>query len=164
MTRLEKSIVAFVAFVIIVAVFFFVTRPPASTPKQAVAILQGDPPPEGGGCSQCLGNNCYSAPCNMDCLPVGSGCETRVAGGAQQEYTPETKKNGGDYAEFSMQRVLKLNMAMEKAGVEIGDTVTRVNDIYAGSDLEFAKLVLKLPKGTRLSLWTSKGEKREVTL
>jgi hypothetical protein len=53
---------------------------------------------------------------------------------------------------------------MERAGVELGDIVIRVNGTYAGSDLEFAKLVLRLPEGTALLLWKSTGEKVEVKL
>lgn len=118
-----------------------------------------------GGCSQCLGNQCYAAPCNMDCRPVGDGCETIVAGGGEGGmYSPETKAANGDYAEFFMQGVIKNNNAMVKAGIKVGDVVERVNGIYAGSDLEFAKLVLHLPNGTVLKVKRSNGKTENITL
>jgi hypothetical protein len=144
-------IVCCVALLLLVVVVSIRNVPPKQQ-AQPVGLLQGDPPPQ-GGCSQCLGNNCYSAPCNMDCVPVGNGCETRIAGGAEQPYTRDTKANNGDYAEFYLQIVLKNNEAMEKAGVQYGDLVTRVNGVYAGSDEQFAKLVLSLPAGTKLQIF-----------
>lgn len=162
---IKKTLAVFLALafclLILGAVHFLMPARP-QTPQQILAF-QGDPPPQ-GGCSQCLGGNCYSAPCNMDCVPVGNGCETRVMGGAAAPYEPETKKANGDYAEFFMQRVVKNNEAMQAAGIEIGDTVVRVNGIYAGSDLEFANLVRTLPKGTTLTIWKMNGKRQDVTL
>jgi hypothetical protein len=134
-------------------VLFFATKVPSTTPPpQTIATFQGDPPPQ-GGCSQCLAGNCYAASCNLECRLLATGCETIVMGGAQQEYTPGMKASNGDYAEFYMQMVLKNNQSMQDAGIKYGDLITKVNGIYAGSDLEFAKLVLKLPKGTRLQVF-----------
>jgi len=165
MSKTKLSIIVAVVAVILAVMYFSLRSQSAPhADPQAFAALQGGDPPPSGGCSQCLAGNCYSAPCNMDCILLNPGCETRVMGGAQQEYTPDTRKSGGDYAEFLMQRVLKNNEAMQAAGVELGDSVIRVNGVYAGSDLEFAKLVLRLPKGTVLLLWKSTGEKVEVTL
>jgi hypothetical protein len=138
------------AFVLlIVAILLLLPKPQPETVKPFVSSQQTDP----GGRGQCLGNQCFSSPPNLECFPVGNGCETRVLAGAQQEYTPDTKAQNGDYAEFFMQTVAKNNLAMEKAGIQYGDVIMRVNGVYAGSDLEFAKLVLKLPAGTKLQIW-----------
>jgi hypothetical protein len=145
---------------LLVLVVSICNQPPKPGPHYA---LLSDPQTESGGRSQCLANNCYSAPPNLECRLVGDSCETIVMGGAQQDYSPEMKAKG-EHAEFFMQRVIKNNQAMQSAGIETGDMVTRVNGIYAGSDLEFSKLILSLPKGTKLSLWTNKGERKEVTL
>lgn len=163
MTKERIIFFAALALTVFIVVGVWSARTLLQPPQALIAVQGGDPPPQ-GGCSQCLGKQCYSAPCNMDCRPVGDGCETVVAGGAQQDYTPETKKNGGDYAEFFMQRVVKNNAAMEAAGIEIGDVITKVNGSYAGSDLEFAKLVLRLPRSTELTVWKSSGAKLNVTL
>jgi hypothetical protein len=162
MSKLKYIVITVIAAMIVAAVLIWLPKE-QTAPPQNIATFQGDPPPQ-GGCSQCLGGNCYSAPCNMDCVGPPPNCETRVMGGAQAEYTRETKAKGGDYAEFYIQRVIKNNSLMESAGVEIGDVIERVNGTYAGSDLEFAKLVLRLPKGTRLTVWTKAGERKEVAL
>jgi S1-C subfamily serine protease len=100
----------------------------------------------------------------MECRLLGTNsCETIIMGGAQAPYTPESK-SGGDYAEFLVQRVVKSNAAMAAAGIEVGDTIIRVNNVYAGSDLEFARLVLSLPKGTELTVWKQNGSRESITL
>lgn len=164
MKRFEKLWFAgscLVALVIAGLLFFWSPGNKPQAPDAQTLVAQSQ---EQGGCSQCLANNCYSAPCNMECILVGNGCETRVMGGAQAPYTPATREAGGDYAVFFMQRVIRGNSAMEAAGVIFGDTVVRVNGVYAGSDQEFAKLVLSLPKGTVLTVWKSTGELLDITL
>jgi hypothetical protein len=152
-------IIAGIVLVLAFAWFSLVSQSPTQV-KPLVAVQNNQ-----GGCSQCLGNHCYAAPCNLECRLVGDGCETIVmAGGMAGAYSPEVKANGGDYAEFFIQRVVRNNAAMEAAGIQLGDTVTRVNNIYAGSDLEFAKLVLSLPKGTVLTLLNKDSQQRNVTL
>jgi S1-C subfamily serine protease len=150
MNKLKKLTISIMLVAIVaLGITAYVNRPIDKVPQ----ALLSDPQSESGGRSQCLANNCYSAPANLECRLVGDSCETITMGGSAQEYTPDTKKNGGDYAEFYMQRVVKNNEAMAKAGIVIGDVIERVNGVYAGSDLEFAKLVLKLPKGTTLQAW-----------
>lgn len=107
-----------------------------------------------GGCSQCINGNCYSAPCNLECRIVGDGCETIVMGGSAKAYKQNRKvlEDNYDYAQFFMQRVERCNLAMTAAGISIGDTIERVNGVYAGSDEAFAKLVLRLPYGTLLTV------------
>ncbi len=129
-----------------------------------VAITYTLEAPANGGCEECYGNTCVQAPCNFDCKHHGTWCETFVMGGAQQEYTPETKLVDGDYAEFYIQRVMKNNKAMEAAGIKVGDTITHVNDIFAESARKFGELVIRLPKGTRLRVMKQNGEREEVRL
>lgn len=156
---------AFATFALLVIVVFFVVNKSGNettTPK----LLGGY-----GGCSQCLGNNCYQAPCNMDCNTSGDRCETVVMGGAQFEFNLDTKTQDGDYAQFNMGNsnssaaiVERNNAAMKDAGIAIGDKVLSVNGESAKTDLEFAKLVLKLPKGTKLTVQKASGEKADKTL
>jgi hypothetical protein len=119
-----------------------------------------------GGCSQCIANNCYSAPCNLECRLVGpDSCETIVMGGGMAgAYSPEVKAQGGDFAEFYLQRVVRNNAAMTAAGIEIGDTLTHVNNQWAESQLKFAELVLTLPKGTTFRGLKKDGSSFFVTL
>lgn len=158
MTKKQISVIAFLIFAaffggaILQAILEKTAEKREVTPPVALFSQQ-----EPGGCSQCLGKNCYSAPCNMECRLVGDGCETIVMGGGAAPYSPETKAADGDYAMFYLQRVIKNNEAMRVAGIEIGDTIERVNGDYAGSDLEFAKQVLTLPKGTVLRVWKRNG-------
>jgi hypothetical protein len=155
MTKGQKVFITacILALLAIVVVSVYNALPRKSHQPQPIAKLSQDP----GGCSQCIAKNCYAAPCNMECRLVGDGCETIVMGGAAQPYEPETKSRNGDYAEFYLQRVLRLNNAMRMAGIEVGDTIERVNGNYAGSDLEFAKLVISLPAGTILRVWKRNG-------
>lgn len=157
----RKIALLLAAFVLLVVVAYpFLPKSQPETAKPLISTQESEP----GGRGQCLGKQCYTSPPNLECFPVGDGCETRVLGGAQQEYTPETKSSNGDYAEFFMQTVAKNNLAMEKAGIQYGDVIKRVNGIYAGSDLEFAKLVLKLPTGTKLQVWRRVVKNENVAL
>jgi hypothetical protein len=160
MSKTKKLFIAAGIFCILAVVFFCI---PKSTP-QPQALLASEPALlNNGQRSQCIANFCYSAAPNLECKQYDGWCETIVMGLTAGDYDPTKKSTYTDLAQFFMQRVERNTDLMEKAGVEIGDTVERVNGIYAGSDLEFAKLVLRLPKGTVLLLWR-KGERVTVTL
>ncbi len=110
--------------------------------------FDNDPPPQ-GGCQQCLAGRCYAATCNMDCRLLEEGCETIIMGGALAAYNPKFRSDlNYDYAQFFMQRVERCTRSMTDAGIEIGDTIERVNGVFAGSDEEFAKMVSYIPRGT----------------
>lgn len=118
-------------------------------------------------CEKCIGATCYGAPCNMDCRHYGKWCETWVMGGGDLPFDGNlymTKRDAYDFAEFLCQRVMTCNRRMHKAGVEVGDTVVRVNGQFADTVEEFAKLVLALPAGTELDLIKTDGSRKTVTL
>ena len=120
--------------------------------------------PSLGLCEECYSNVCVQAPCNLECKTHGTWCETIVMAGGAQAYVPETKASGGDYAQFFMQEVEKNNLAMEAAGIKVGDRITHVNNQWAESVRKFAELVIRLPKGTKLRVIRQDKSRAEITL
>lgn len=120
-------------------------------------------PQNNGQCEQCIAANCYAGGCNLQCKHYGSWCETIVMG----DYSPETIA-ANEVAFFIVQRVEKLNSKLRAAGVQVGDTITHVNDQFAGENdavkLRFSDLVLTMPKGMRLRIIRADNSRAEVTL
>lgn len=119
-----------------------------------------------GACERCLGTNCYGAPCNFDCIDYGTFCETRVMGGAGALFDAvmKAKDPSYDHCEFLCQRVMRCNRAMEKAGIEVGDTLTHINKNFFSDQKSFADAVSCLPPGTELRVIKPDGTALEVTL
>lgn len=148
------------------------SSPSAPTPTGSKAPASSVAPQSLGSCEECVGGNCYSSTCNHECIQHGSWCETIDIGAAYKAYTPDMKANGGDYAEFICQRVMKNNSLMEAAGVKLGDTITHVNDQFPGwkfsdsnpVEVKFADLILKMVPGMRLRIIRGDNTRIEITL
>lgn len=171
MNRKALAVYGFIFGIILllVAVNLYLNGPRIETDEPvtlAVEVVQEPPAPtlQAGPCQQCVGVNCYSASCNLECRHYGTWCETWVMGGGDQPYTQATKAAGGDYAEFFLRRVMKPNTRMEKAGITVGYLITHVNGMYASTDEGFAALVEVMPKGVVLGVMKPDESRVNVTL
>lgn len=90
-----------------------------------------------------------------------------MAGGGGGAFNREEANMVGlskyDHAEFINFRVMVCSKAMEKAGIEVGSTVTHVDGIFINNQDDFAVAVNDL-RGKTLRLIAPDNSRREVTL
>lgn len=157
-------VLAFLLLLVVSGVWFVATTPT----KKNVPVYTLSNPSGRRSCSQCVGDICASASCNIECEYGEGWCNSIVMGGGKTGPFNRDEANrvgleNYDHAEFINFRIILNNEAMETAGVEVGSTVTHVDGEFVKDADRFAELVKDL-RGKTLRLMKPDGTRGEVRL